>query len=108
MIAAAILVYLWLFYGMFVLVMGAYRAHLAKRLIPLTYALLGPWVVIGALMDVASNLTIFTVIFFEFPRELLVTTRLKRYMSQTGWRWKAASFICEKMLDPMDPTGDHC
>ncbi|WP_310614014.1 hypothetical protein [Limnohabitans sp.] len=124
-------VYMWLFYVFYVLIMAVYRAKLAGRLGGLSLLLLYPFVVVGVLMDVLCQLTIASLIFFEPPRtcwqattvtvwrwsfevtylyiEPLVTTRLKRlHTSDMGWRTALAAYICQNLLDPFDPDGDHC
>ena len=60
--------FLWAFWGMYVLVMGIYRAHLAKRLTPVTLALSLPFVVLGYVMDVLANVTVASAVFVEPPR----------------------------------------
>lgn len=110
MSALWLLLWLWLFWGLYVLVMGIYRAHLDKRLTPVTYFLSAPFVAIGYLMDSVSNLTIATVAFLELPRELLVTTRLQRHIFTDGasWRGRLAGWVCDNLLDVFDPSGNHC
>ena len=109
MIAIAILAYLWAFWAFYILVMGIYRAHMSGRLTGLNKVLAVPFVVIGYLMDVLANLVIAPFLFMDFPREWLVTDRLQRYKSQHfGWRYDIADYICEHILDPFDPTGNHC
>jgi hypothetical protein len=101
--------FLWAFWGMYVLVMGIYRAHLSHRLRGLVLVLSLPFVVIGFLMDVFANLTIASLVFLEPPREWLVTSRLQRYIAHgTGWRAAKARWICDNLLDVFDPSGDHC
>jgi hypothetical protein len=101
--------YLWAFWGMYVLVMGLYRAHMNKRLTLFTFTLALPFLAIGYLMDVAANFLIATIIFLELPQEGLVTTRLARYLkSGSGWRYERALLICTNLLDPFDPSGKHC
>ena len=103
------LIYLWVFWGFYVLVMGFYRAHLDKRLTKLTYVLAAPFIITGIVLDVLAQLTIATLAFLEIPREWLVTSRLSRLInSNAGWRTKLADFICTRVLDPFDPTGKHC
>lgn len=97
---------LWVFY---ILVMGLYRAKLNNRLSKTATVLGAPFLVIGYLLDVATNVTVATAFFWEWPREALVTTRLTRHMAaKRGWRYQLARFICESLLDPFDPTGAHC
>ena len=44
--------FLWVFWGVHVLVMGIYRAHLSSRLKGLVLVLSLPFVAVGYLMDV--------------------------------------------------------
>lgn len=105
----SMLAYLYAFWCAYVLVMGIYRAHLSRRLVGLNKVLALPVVGFGYLMDVAANLFIAPLVFLDWPREALVTARLIRYKrTDTGWRNRLATFICEHMLDVFDPTGDHC
>lgn len=105
----SMLAYLYAFWCAYVLVMGIYRAHLSQRLVGLNKVLALPVVGFGYLMDVAANLFIAPLVFLDRPREALVTARLIRYKrTDTGWRNRLATFICEHLLDVFDPTGDHC
>jgi hypothetical protein len=105
----ATILFLWVFWYAYILVMGLYRAHLAKRLTPFTYALALPALLVGYAMDVLANLTIASVVFLEPPREWLVTSRLQRYIAHgTGWRAAKARWICDNLLDVFDPSGEHC
>lgn len=107
--AAYTLAFLWAFWAMYVLVMGIYRAHLAKRLTAVTLCLSAPFIVAGYLMDVVANVTVASLVFLEPPRELLVTSRLQRYVAQkNGWRFRIADWICNHLLDVFDPSGNHC
>ncbi len=101
--------YLWVFYMLYVYTMGVYRAKLSGRLQGLALLLLYPIVVVAALFDVLCNLTLACIIFAEPPKEWLVTARLKRHhASDGGWRAALAGYVCDRLLDPFDPTGDHC
>lgn len=101
--------YLWVFWSLFVMVMGFYRAKLDGRLKGVIYYLALPWYGLGLLMDFVGNVTLATVIFLDIPRETLVTTRLQRYVAgNDGWRKSVAVYVCENLLDVFDPTGEHC
>jgi hypothetical protein len=101
--------YLYALWCTYVLVMGIYRAHLAKRLVGLNKVLALPIVIIGYVMDVATNWIVAPLFFLDWPREALVTSRLIRYKREDrGWRCRLATWICDELLDPLDPTGDHC
>lgn len=102
----------WVFWAMYVFVMGMYRAKLNGRLGGVNYYMGYPVFAIGMLTDILFNLTLAVLIFLDLPRETLVTSRLKRYMAQGeqdgGWRYRLAKWFCDNLLDPFDPTGDHC
>lgn len=107
--AALILAALWGFWGVYVLVMGLYRAHLQKRLSWPTYALGAPFLLLGLVVDFIMNMTVATVVFLDIPRQGLVTTRLARYVALgSGWRFNVANWVCNNLLDVFDPSGNHC
>lgn len=106
--ALAILV---VFYWLYVLMMGVYRAFLKKKLQGLALVLLAPPLAVAFLLDVVLQFTLAALIFVEWPRkgEWFVTHRLRSYIRQgSGWRWRIADVLCRRMLDPFDPTGAHC
>jgi hypothetical protein len=66
-----------------------------------------PTLVIGLILDLLVNWFVMTIIFLEVPRELTVTSRLKRHHKEsTGYRLAVVKFF-EPVLDPLDPSGDH-
>lgn len=104
-----VIIFLWVFWAIYVLVMGLYRAHLHKKLTKLTYILGAPWLVLGLIIDFFANITVATVIFLDLPKEWLVTARLKRYVQgESGWRQNLANWVCNNLLDVFDPDGNHC
>lgn len=108
MILLYAILFLWLFWAVYVLVMGIYRAHLARRLTPVTMALGLPFVAIGFAMDVLANITVASVVFLEPPREWLVTDRLQRHIKRGRWRGALAGWVCDHLLDVFDPKENHC
>lgn len=109
LVLLSMLAYLYAFWCAYVLVMGIYRAHLADRLVGLNKVMALPVVAVAYAMDVAANWIIAPLVFLDWPREALVTSRLIRYKRDDhGWRRQIADFICERLLDVFDPTGDHC
>jgi hypothetical protein len=48
------------------------------------------WLVVGLFSDVAFNWLWGTIIFREFPQELVFTARVKRHALATGWRGERA------------------
>lgn len=101
---------LYLLWDRYVVVMGLYKAHLRKQLHGLNKFLGFPSVVIGVLLDVLVNLTVATLVFRAWPREWLVTTRLKGYLQDDyhkfRWRGRRAEWWCTKVLHAFDET--HC
>jgi len=61
--------------------------------------------VFGGLIDVIVNITWFTIIFAEFPKELLLTKRVSRLKSSSGYRGWIANMLC-KLLNYFEK--DHC
>lgn len=108
---ALILAALWAFWLLYVFTMGLYRAFLLRRLRGLSLVLCAPVVAVAAVVDLLMQLTLFTLVFAELPRDLLVTHRLRRYMRElpaSHWRRRWADYLCHHLLDPFDPTGAHC
>lgn len=99
----------WILWALYVLVMGIYRAHLAKKLTPTLYLVALPWVALGLVADVLVNIFVASVVFLEPPWEWLVTDRLQRHLAASyGWRARLARWICTHLLDVFDPSGRHC
>lgn len=104
-----LILFLTAFWGLYVLVMGLYRAHLEGRLKGINLLLAWPYLLLGAAVDLLANLTLASILFLELPRELLVTGRLQRHMrGKPGWRRTLSQYICDHMLDVFDPRGNHC
>lgn len=81
------------------------EGKLTKEQMPLAFASLG----IGLFIDFLVNVLVCTILFLELPREILVTSRVTRHKYHgKGWRQKLATWICEKLLDTIDPSGCHC
>ena len=64
-------------------------------------------IALGLALDVAWNLAA-SVALLDPPQELLFTTKLKRLRAGSGWRARAAAFVCERMLNQFDAAGRHC
>ena len=61
--------------------------------------------VFGGFLDLIVNITWFTIIFVELPKELLLTKRVNRLKSVSGYRGKLANSLC-KLLNYFEK--DHC
>lgn len=65
-----------------------------------------PQIIIGVLLDIILNILI-SPVFLELPRELLLTSKLKRYRRKgSGYRLRLADSLCENWLNPFDDG--HC
>ena len=102
--------FLWVFWYLYLIVMGLYRAKLKGKLTWPVKVLGAPALIIGIIVDVVAQYTVATVFFLDLPRkgEHLVTDRLQRYSAGTGWRKAKADWICSNLLDVFDPHEDHC
>lgn len=98
----------WVLFVFYAAVMSLKRARDAGSLHWSLKALGYPILYVGLLLDVFVNLLPCTLLFAEVPREWLVTQRLSRLKSGSGWRQRLAAFMCANWLDPIDPSGCHC
>ena len=95
---------LWVFY---IAVMGLKRVRDTVGLSPWALRFGYPILIVGYVLDVLVNWFVFTVVMLEIPKELTVSSRLKRHNQEsTGWRLAVVKFI-EPLLDPFDPSGNH-
>lgn len=91
----------------FIAIMHLKKVNEAKLLKGITYSLAVPLLLFGLVLDTVVNWTIMSVILLEFPREFLVTQRLKRYYKDRTWRGKFARWFSRTLLDLFDPSGNH-
>lgn len=99
---------LYVLWALYLAVMCLKRARDEGTLTSTAYALGLPLLFIGLAVDALCNLVVLTVLFAEVPRELLVTSRLKRhYLRGKGWRKKLAIWFAIHMTDAFDPSGPH-
>lgn len=90
-------------------IMNFSRAKIAGTLPTWALRIGYPLLMVGYLMDFLLNVFIVSWIFFEVPRELLVTARLSRHIkTESGWRKTLATWLCKNLLDWADPKGCHC
>lgn len=107
MIVLWVLLNLYVFFIMYVASMGMIRAHKDGKLNTVLWVLCVPFVAVSWMIDVVHNLTLFTLLYLELPRELTVTSRLKRHVTQHTFRGKLSRWIAETILNPFDHTGNH-
>lgn len=96
----------WIFY---LAVMTLLRARKDGKLPPVALAFAYPVVAVGLLFDFALHALVGSVLFWERPREWLLTQRLSRLIrDDDGWRGDLALWMCTTLLDAFDPDGTHC
>jgi hypothetical protein len=102
--------YLWLFYAGFAVSVSVYRLWQKGTLNMLNKILFGPILIVFVLVDVLINYTVLLLVFGRPPEKTYtITDRLYVYHNQeSGFKKRFASFVCEKLLNPVDPTGTHC
>lgn len=107
LIASLMLGATYLLYVFYAAVMNIQRVRDAGQLTLLGKVFGYPTLLIGLLLDIFVNVTLMTIIMVELPRELTVTSRLKRHnVESKGWRLKVVKLF-EPVLDPLDPSGEH-
>lgn len=105
--AALIFLDLYLFFILYVASMGMVRAHKEGKLNSILWILCVPFVALSWVIDVIHNITLFTLLYLELPRELTVTERLKRHVGEHTFRGKLSRWIAETVLNPFDYSGNH-
>lgn len=105
-VIALVLASLYLLWVLYLAVMNIIRVKKLGDLTKTTTLLSIPVVVLAFLLDVAINFLVFTPLLLELPKELTVSSRLKRHNTSIGYRKKVAKLF-EPLLDPFDPDGDH-
>jgi hypothetical protein len=104
LISFAMTYVLWIFY---LAVMSLAHAKRDGTLTKTARFLGTPILVVGLFIDLIVNVFVMTPLLLELPREMTVTSRLKRHnRGPDSWRKKFAQWF-EPILDPYDPKGDH-
>ena len=93
----------WFFY-----LAAMHLKHNKENINPVSKIFGYPWILFAYVLDVLFNWIVGTILFVEFPKELLFTTRVSRHIKGNGWQSKVAIFCCKYLLDPFDPSGLHC
>lgn len=104
--ALAALALTYCLYVFYAAVMNIKRVRNAGKLTTFGKVLGYPTLLIGLVLDLLVNVLVMSVVLLEPPRELTVTSRLKRHQKSSGWRLAVVRFF-EPVLDPLDPSGDH-
>lgn len=100
----AALYVLWIFYlASMALIRARDAGNITRPALVLGYPIVG----LAVAIDIALNLTVFTALFLELPRERMITHRLRRHIDDAGWRGRLARWFAHNLLDTFDPSGRH-
>lgn len=108
-------------YGLWILYLAERnleRARIEGTLTTAARYLFMPVFVIGYLLDVILNITVFSLLVLDVPREWTITSHVGRILNTPitpntlnkldAWRFSFCDFLCRHLLDPFDPSGNHC
>lgn len=98
----------WLLWVLFLAVMSLDQARADGKLHG--FALYAGYtvLVVGLVVDLLVQITVATVLWLEWPRELTVSGRVARLCSiGTGWRQRLAMWFRATLLSPFDRSGGH-
>ena len=102
----------WLFYMAAALSISIYRMWVKGTLNLLNKIAFAPVIIAFALADVLVNYTLLALIWgWPAKPDYTISTRFERYhkgTAPTPFAKAVATFTCEKLLNTIDPTGDHC
>ena len=104
-----VLLTLWALWVLYIAMMNIKRVTLTKPVPWQAKILVYPTMAVFEVIEFIANVVVLTVLFFDWPREIRVSDRLRRYWKRPakyGWRLHVVKFI-KPMLDPFDPAGPH-
>lgn len=98
----------WVLWVIFTAMMRLKQVRDAGKL-TLAMKVLGyPVLFLGLAIDLFLNVTLGSLLFVEFPREMTLSERLWRHSQEsTGYRQKLALLVRVNLLDAIDPEGVH-
>ena len=104
-----IILYTLLFYWAFAAAISVYRLWLKGVLNTWNEVAFIPLLLCFALLDVILNYTLFMTMGMPPLHCYTISARLEYYhKNDKGWRGDFATWVCEKLLNTLDPTGSHC
>ena len=106
---AFVLSTLWALWVLYIAMMNIKRVSDADSMPVRVKLLVYPTMVVFELVEFVANVIILTVLMWDWPKEIRVSDRLRRYWrnpEKYGWRVYIVKFL-KPMLDPFDPAGPH-
>jgi len=102
----------WQFYIMFAACICAYRQHERGRLNTLNVVLFAPALIPFYITDVFLNWTLFNLMFGKTPEgTVTISDRFKYYRevkAPNKTSLVVANFLCDEILNRVDPSDNHC
>jgi hypothetical protein len=86
---------LYLVYAAYASLNAARKSNTLSK--PALYLGYYPVFIVGALLDITVNVTWGTLAFLDIPKELMLTKRVERLKSVSGWRGKLALLVCQQL-----------
>ena len=100
---------IYLFYIGFAIAISVYRQFLKGVLNLLNMVAFFPILLVFATLDVMLNFTVFLLMGWPPTHCYTISARLAWYHQYcTDWRHTVAVFVCDELLNPIDPAGGHC
>ena len=104
-----VFVTLWALWVLYIAMMNIKRVATTQTMPWRVRALVYPTMAVFEIVEFVANVVVLTVLFVDWPKEIRVSDRLRRYWSNPyryGWRLHVVKFL-KPMLDPFDPAGTH-
>ena len=103
------LLFTYLFYLGFALSVSIYRQWIKGTLNVLNKILFAPVLIIFIFLDFLINILLILVMGVPPKGGYTISSRFELYRKQNyGWKSSVATLVCEKLLNTVDPTGQHC
>jgi hypothetical protein len=94
----------YVFYAAVIMFRNMRDAGTLEGLTPAVIVMIKLALYVGLVLDAILNWVFLTAAFWEFPKEVLSTFRVKRfYWGEEGWRKKRAVWFAKNWLLPIDP-----
>ena len=106
-----IILAIYLFYIGFAVAISVYRQWLKGTLNLWNKVLFAPVLISFFFLDVFVNYTVLLVLGWPPQGCHTISERLAEYHTTSNasdFQKAVATFVCEKLLNPIDPTGAHC
>jgi hypothetical protein len=100
---------LWALWVLYIAMMNIKRVAATEPMPVRVKLLVYPTMAVFEVVEFIANVVILTVLFVDWPKEIRVSDRLRRYWRNPyryGWRLYVVRFL-KPMLDPFDPAGTH-